>query len=42
MFLPGTSTESDRRYDVWIEIVDAVIIVDPASNVYGILDIMIA
>jgi hypothetical protein len=36
MFLPGSSTVGDRRYDVWTESVD------PAFDIYRILDTTIA
>jgi len=36
--LPGTSTAADPHCDVWGEIVDAALIVNPAFNIYHIFD----
>ena len=38
--LPGTSTEADPGCDVWGEIFDAALIVNPAFNVYRIFDMV--
>jgi len=36
--LPGTSTEADPGCDVWDEIFDAALLVNPAFNPYHIFD----
>jgi carboxypeptidase D len=36
--LPGKSTESDPGCDIWDEIFDAALIVNPAFNIYRIFD----
>ena len=36
--LPGTSTEFDPGCDVWTEILDAALLVNPAFNIYHIFD----
>jgi carboxypeptidase D len=36
--LPGTSTDSDLGCDVWDEIVNAALIVNPAFDFYHIFD----
>jgi carboxypeptidase D len=36
--LPGTSTEADPDCDVWDEIFEAALIVNPAFNIYRIFD----
>ena len=38
--LPGTSTEYDPGCDVWDEIFDAAVIVNPAFNKYHIFDMV--
>ena len=36
--LPGRSVEADRGCDVWDEIFDAALLVNPAFNIYRIFD----
>ncbi|KII83375.1 hypothetical protein PLICRDRAFT_119436 [Plicaturopsis crispa FD-325 SS-3] len=36
--LPGTSTEADRGCDLWDEIFNAALIVNPAFNIYRVFD----
>lgn len=36
--LPGKSTEADRGCDLWDEIFDAAVTVNPAFNIYRIFD----
>ncbi len=36
--LPGTSTEGDRGCDVWDDVFDAALNVNPAFNIYRIFD----
>ncbi|KAI0666135.1 alpha/beta-hydrolase [Trametes maxima] len=36
--LPGKSTEADDGCDVWDEIIDAALVVNPAFNIYRIFD----
>jgi carboxypeptidase D len=36
--LPGSSTEPDTACDVWDEVYNAAILVNPAFNPYHILD----
>jgi carboxypeptidase D len=36
--LPGTSTDPDPSCDVWDEIVDAALLVNPAVNYHHIFD----
>ena len=36
--LPGTNTSADPGCDVWDEILDATLIVNPAFNIYRIFD----
>jgi len=38
--LPGTSTEADPDCDVWDEIFDAALILNPAFNIYQIFDMV--
>jgi carboxypeptidase D len=38
--LPGTSTEADPHCDVWSEIFEAALIVNPAFNIYHIFDMV--
>jgi len=38
--LPGTSTEADPDCDVWDEIFEAALIVNPAFNMYHIFDMV--
>lgn len=38
--LPGTSTEGDGECDVWDEIFDAALLVNPAFNMYHIFDMV--
>lgn len=38
--LPGTSTESDQGCDVWDEVFNAALLVNPAFNVYHIFDMV--
>ena len=38
--LPGSSTEADPGCDVWDEIFDAALIVNPAFNMYHIFDMV--
>jgi carboxypeptidase D len=38
--LPGESTEADPGCDVWDEIFNAVLLVNPAFNVYRIFDMV--
>jgi carboxypeptidase D len=38
--LPGTSTEADPGCNVWDEIVEAALIVNPAFNIYHIFDMV--
>jgi carboxypeptidase D len=40
--LPGASTESDAGCDVWDEIFNAAVLVNPAFNVYRIFDMVSA
>ena len=40
--LPGTSTEADPGCDVWDEIFNAALLVNPAFNIYRIFDMVSA
>lgn len=38
--LPGKSTEADEGCDLWAEIYEAALLVNPAFNIYRIFDVV--